>query len=58
MVLYPEVMKKAQAEIDNVVGPDTLPTFGDRERLPYVEAIVKETLRWNTVVPMGKLQKA
>ena len=54
MVLYPEILKKAQDEIDRVIGPDTLPTFNDRERLPYVDAIVKETLRYNTVVPMGK----
>jgi hypothetical protein len=30
MVLYPEVQRKAQAEIDAVVGKDRLPDFGDR----------------------------
>lgn len=33
MALFPEVAKKAQAEIDAVVGNDRLPTFTDREHL-------------------------
>jgi hypothetical protein len=45
MVLYPECQKKAQAEIDSVIGSSRLPTFEDRERLPYVECICRETLR-------------
>lgn len=51
MTLFPEVQKKAQAEIDAVVGPDRLPSFGDRDSLPYIEALAKEVLRWNAVVP-------
>lgn len=54
MTLHPEVVKKAQAEIDVVVGNDRLPTFEDREYLPYVDALIKEVLRWNTVVPTGE----
>lgn len=53
MVLYPEVQKKAQAEIDSVVGTSRFPTFADRENLPYVDALVKEVLRWHPVGPMG-----
>lgn len=53
MALNPEVMKKAQAEIDLVVGNDRLPTFEDRQYLPYVDALTKEVLRWNVVVPNG-----
>ncbi len=53
MVLFPDVQKKAQAEIDNVIGQDRLPTISDRESLPYVEAVFKEALRWHTVVPLG-----
>jgi cytochrome P450 len=53
MALYPEVQKKAQAEIDAVVGPDRLPDFQDRSSLPYINAIVKESARWNLVVPLG-----
>jgi len=54
MVLFPEVQEKAQAEIDAVVGKDRLPTFGDRDALPYIEAIICETMRWNPPVTLGK----
>ncbi|KAG1907690.1 cytochrome P450 [Suillus fuscotomentosus] len=53
MTLFPDVQKKAQAEIDAVVGTDRLPSFADRNSLPYIEALVKEALRWNVVVPIG-----
>ncbi|PIL22693.1 cytochrome P450 [Ganoderma sinense ZZ0214-1] len=51
--LHPEVQRKARAELDSVVGPNRLPTFADRDALPYVGAIVKELLRWHCVVPLG-----
>ncbi|KAF9058629.1 cytochrome P450 [Rhodocollybia butyracea] len=54
----PEVLKKAQAEIAAVVGNDRLPTYADREHLPYVNAIVTETLRWNSVAPTGVPHRA
>ena len=54
MALYPEVQKKAQAEIDAVVGPNRLPDFHDRPSLPYINALVKESSRWNLVLPLGK----
>ena len=53
MALYPEVQKKAQAEIDSVIGPNRLPNFEDRPSLPYINAIVKETLRWHLPAPLG-----
>jgi len=53
MALYPEVQKKAQAEIDAVVGPDRLPEFEDRPSLPYINAVVKELMRWNLVTPLA-----
>lgn len=54
MTLYPDVAKKAQEEIDSVVGSDRLPSYADRECMPYVDALVKEVFRWNTVVPTGE----
>ncbi|KAF4601249.1 hypothetical protein EYR38_005901 [Pleurotus pulmonarius] len=53
MALHPEVASKAQQEIEAVVGTNRLPTFADREHLPYVSALTKEVLRWNSVVPLG-----
>jgi len=52
MTLHPEVQKKAQAEIDQV-AIDRLPTLDDYDSLPYTKALVKETLRWSPVVPLG-----
>ncbi|KAF8815161.1 cytochrome P450 [Phlegmacium glaucopus] len=43
---YPDVLKKAQEEIDKVIGPGNLPTFEDRSSLPYINAIAKESARW------------
>jgi len=53
MVLHPQVFKKAQAEMDAVVGKDRLPNFEDRSSLPYLECVVKEACRWNVPVPLG-----
>ncbi|KAK5554819.1 hypothetical protein LTR46_007023 [Exophiala xenobiotica] len=41
----PHVMKKAQEEIDRVVGEDRLPDWADEPQLPYLRAIIKELLR-------------
>ena len=54
MALYPEVQKKAQAEIDAVIGTTRLPDFHDRPSLPYINAVVKESSRWNLVAPVGR----
>ena len=53
MLHYPTVMKKAQEELDRVVGIGRLPEFDDMERLPYIQAVVKETLRWRPILPLG-----
>ncbi|KAH8118950.1 cytochrome P450 [Phellopilus nigrolimitatus] len=47
------VQRKAQAEIDLVIGNERLPTFADREEMPYIEAVLKESMRWNLVAPMA-----
>ena len=53
LTLFPEVQKRAQAQIDSVTSSERLPTFEDRLRLPYIEAICKELLRWQLVLPLG-----
>jgi hypothetical protein len=53
MMVYPDVQKKAQAELDEVVGRGQLPTFAHYEKLPYIRALVKETLRWWPIGPLG-----
>jgi cytochrome P450 len=53
MAWYPDKMRKAQHEIDVVVGRGRLPTFDDAPNLPYVRAVVVEVLRWRPVAPLG-----
>jgi cytochrome P450 len=53
MALHPSLQKRVQDEIDRVVGTDRLPTYEDRPSLPMVEAVVRETLRWRPVLPLG-----
>ncbi|CUA69023.1 O-methylsterigmatocystin oxidoreductase [Rhizoctonia solani] len=53
MVLNPTSQSRAQQELDDVIGPVALPSFSDRERLPYVRNLIKEVLRWHPVAPLG-----
>ncbi|THH27405.1 hypothetical protein EUX98_g6781 [Antrodiella citrinella] len=53
MILYPSVQKRAQAELDAVVGPHRLPDFADQKYLPYIVAVTKELLRWKMVTPLA-----
>jgi cytochrome P450 len=53
MTLYPEVQRKAQAEIDSVVGNLRLPDYSDQDVLPYIQAVLKEVLRWHPVTPLS-----
>jgi cytochrome P450 len=56
MALYPHVQRKLQVELDAVLtidGRTRLPAFADREKLPYLEHVLSETLRWSSSVPSG-----
>ncbi|KAF8642415.1 hypothetical protein AX16_009680 [Volvariella volvacea WC 439] len=52
MMAYPEIQRRAQQELDSNLGR-RLPELSDRDRLPYIEAICYELLRWNPVTPLG-----
>lgn len=53
MLHNPSVLKEAQAELDSVVGSDRMPEFDDADSLPYIRALVNETLRWRPVAVLG-----
>lgn len=53
MILHPEVMHKAQTEIDAVVGRERVPTSDDYDQLPYIRATIKEVMRWRPPFPLG-----
>ncbi|KAF9475162.1 cytochrome P450 [Pholiota conissans] len=52
MATHPVVQKKAQEELDRVVGTDRLPNFDDEPYLPYIQAICREVGRWRPVTPL------
>lgn len=53
MTLFPDVQRKAQQEVDSVIGNDRLPCADDWDALPYIRAMCLETLRWLPVGPLG-----
>ena len=54
-LLRPEIQTIAQEELDTVTGRERLPTLEDRPRLPYIDAVYREVLRWRPVLPLGEL---
>jgi cytochrome P450 len=53
MALHPDVVRKAQEELDRVVGAERLPELSDWESLPYISALMKELFRWTCPLPLG-----
>lgn len=53
MLHNPEVLRKVQAEMDRVIGNERLPQFADWDTLPYTRAVLCESMRRASVVPMG-----
>ena len=53
MTKWPDVQKKAQTEIDAIVSDNRLPDWEDYGNMPYVASVVKETMRWRPVAPLG-----
>ena len=53
MIAHPEVQKRAQDELDTVVGRSRTPRFSDATGLPYIQAIVQEVLRWRPVLALA-----
>ncbi|CRG82712.1 O-methylsterigmatocystin oxidoreductase [Talaromyces islandicus] len=59
MCVFPDVQRKAQAEIDNVVGDGhRLPTWEDESSMPYVAAVISEVFRWRPVTVLGGMAHA
>ncbi|KAH7325479.1 cytochrome P450 [Rhizoctonia solani] len=51
--LHPEAAKLAREEIDVVVGRERVPELKDREKMPYMEALLQEVMRLCPVAPLG-----
>eukprot|EP00268_Persea_americana_P026050 TRINITY_DN2541_c1_g1_i6.p1 TRINITY_DN2541_c1_g1~~TRINITY_DN2541_c1_g1_i6.p1 ORF type:complete len:525 (+),score=74.64 TRINITY_DN2541_c1_g1_i6:148-1722(+) len=52
LINHPAVLKKAREEVDAVVGKERLVEESDIPNLPYIQAIIKETLRLHPAVPL------
>lgn len=52
MVLHPAIQEKAHVQIDTEVGRDRLPAMKDRPLLPFIDAILRETLRYGPITPL------
>ncbi|KAI8802473.1 cytochrome P450 [Cladochytrium replicatum] len=53
VVNKPDVQRKLQEELDRVVGRDRAPTYDDQDKLIYLKAIIRETLRMRPPAPLG-----
>ncbi|KJA14789.1 hypothetical protein HYPSUDRAFT_48854 [Hypholoma sublateritium FD-334 SS-4] len=53
MATHPDVQRKAQEELDRVVGFSHLPSFEDRHQMPYVDGIYREILRLHPPLGLG-----
>ncbi|KAJ6574424.1 cytochrome P450 [Mycena capillaripes] len=58
MTLYPDIQTKAQEELDRLLNGVRLPIMEDRSSLPYVNALIKETLRWHVALPLSIPRRA
>ncbi|TQD84100.1 hypothetical protein C1H46_030340 [Malus baccata] len=52
LMRHPQVMKKVQKELENVVGLNRMVEESDLEKLEYLDMVVKETLRLHPVAPL------
>ncbi|KAG4185030.1 hypothetical protein ERO13_A09G207000v2 [Gossypium hirsutum] len=52
LIRHPQVMKKVQKELENVVGMERMVTESDLEKLEYLDMVVKESFRLHPVGPL------
>jgi hypothetical protein len=53
MALHPDVQRRIQTELDDVIGCDHLPHPSDLNHLPYLMAVLKEVLRYAPIANLG-----
>ena len=53
MAMYPEAQRKAQKEVDSIIGSGRFPTIEDQEETIYIQALILELFRWHQVTPLG-----
>jgi cytochrome P450 len=53
MALYPDKQQRAHKELSQIIGSERLPRIEDCTTLPYLGAVIKETMRWHPVLPLS-----
>ncbi|KAJ1173566.1 hypothetical protein NDU88_005397 [Pleurodeles waltl] len=53
MILYPDIQRRVQKEIDQVIGRERKPTMDDRAKMPYTNAVVHEIQRYADIAPLS-----
>uniref|UniRef100_A0A8C5VP89 Cytochrome P450 2D6 n=1 Tax=Microcebus murinus TaxID=30608 RepID=A0A8C5VP89_MICMU len=53
MILHPDVQRRVQQEIDEVIGQVRRPEMGDQAHMPYTTAVIHEVQRFADIIPMG-----
>ena len=57
MLLYPDIQARARRELETALGADHLPSFEDFGSVPYIDALIRELLRWRPVLHLSKFLK-
>ncbi|XP_072975324.1 trans-cinnamate 4-monooxygenase [Typha angustifolia] len=52
LVNHPDIQQKLRNELDTVLGPGVQITEPDTQKLPYLQAVIKETLRFRMAIPL------
>ncbi|XP_037763553.1 cytochrome P450 2J2 isoform X2 [Chelonia mydas] len=53
MAIYPDIQERVQVEIDTVIGQARQPAMGDRDNMPYTNAVIHEVQRISNIVPLN-----
>ncbi|XP_019479520.1 PREDICTED: cytochrome P450 2D14 isoform X6 [Hipposideros armiger] len=53
MILHPDVQRRVQQEIDEVIGQVRRPEMADQARMPFTMAVVHEVQRFGDIIPLG-----
>ncbi|XP_053323537.1 cytochrome P450 2D20-like [Spea bombifrons] len=51
MLLHPHIQNRVHKEIDQVIGPDKIPTMEDHLNMHYTNAVVHEVQRYGNILP-------
>ncbi|XP_073940700.1 cytochrome P450 2D17-like [Castor canadensis] len=53
MTLHPDVQRRVQQEIDEVIGQVRRPEMGDQARMPFTNAVIHEVQRFADIIPVN-----